>query len=427
MQVYKYPDRASWDTILKRPETSKKCIDKTVKKILQNVQEKGDKALFKYARKFDGVELDSLAVTPKEIKEAASLLPTKLKDAIRLAAANIETFHRSQLTEKKAIETMPGIYCWRKAVPIESAGLYIPGGTAPLFSTVLMLGIPAKIAGCQKVVLCTPPAKDGTVHPAILFAADLCGITCIFKTGGAQAIAAMAFGTDSIPKTVKIFGPGNKYVMMAKQIVQQFGTAIDLPAGPSEVMIIADETANPEFVAADLLSQAEHGPDSQVVLVTNNTDLAEMAIKSLQKQLKDLPRKKIARKALKSSKLIFTKTLDECLAVSNQYAPEHLILACDGAEQLAEKVQSAGSVFIGHYSPESAGDYASGTNHTLPTNGFAAMHSGVSQDSFVKKITFQQLTIKGLQSIGPSVMTMAEYEGLVGHKDAITVRLKELI
>lgn len=429
MQVYRYPEKDSWDTILQRPESSSstKNIDRTVRKILQNVKEKGDKALIKYARKLDGADLDSLAVTPKEIKEASSLISPELKDAIWLAAANIETFHRSQVIEKNVIETMPGVYCWRKAAPIESVGLYIPGGSAPLFSTVLMLGIPAKVARCPNVVLCTPPAKDGNIHPAILFAADLCGISTIFKTGGAQAIAAMSFGTASIPKTVKVFGPGNKYVMTAKEMVQQFGTAIDLPAGPSEVLIIADQSANPDFVAADLLSQAEHGPDSQVVLLTNNESLAEKVNLSLQAQLKKLPREKIAREALRCSKLIISKTLDECMAISNRYAPEHLILACQNSEDLAEMVVSAGSVFIGHYSPESAGDYASGTNHTLPTNGFATMYSGVSLDSFVKKITFQQLTKSGLQAIGPSVITMAASEGLDGHKNAIEVRLKEII
>ena len=354
-----------------------------------------------------------------------SLLNDDLKKAIQQAKLNIEKFHLAQKEEIKKIETMPGIFCWRRSLPIEKVGLYIPGGSAPLFSTVLMLAIPASIAGCKEIILFTPPTKEGNIHPAILFTAKLCGVNKIFKIGGAQAIAAMAYGTETVPKVFKIFGPGNPFVTLAKQLVQMEGIAIDMPAGPSEVLVIADETANPAFVAADLLSQAEHGPDSQVLLITTNESIIESVQKEIKKQLMNLPRKEIAEQALQNSKIILVKNIEEAITLSDKYASEHLILQCKNSEVVAEKINNAGSVFIGNYSPESAGDYASGTNHTLPTNGYAAMYSGVSLDSFLKKVTFQQLTKEGLQNIGNTVMTMAEAEGLDAHKNAVMIRLKK--
>ena len=424
MQLSYYPKKDSWQYLLKRPNTNAVSLSKTVEKILQKVKEKGDKAVRKYTKEFDGIKLKNITVKENEITEAETLLSDKLKQAIRQAKKNIETFHTSQKEKVKKIETMPGVICWRKSVAIDSIGLYIPGGSAPLFSTVLMLGVPAQLAGCNEIILCTPPSKDEKIHPAVLYAAQLCGITKIFKAGGVQAIAAMAYGTESIPKVFKIFGPGNQYVTLAKQIVQQHGIAIDMPAGPSEVLVIADETAIPEFVAADLLSQAEHGPDSQVILLTTNETVAKKIILSIQEQLKSLPRKEITNLALENSKAIIVKDIEEAIALSNLYAPEHLILACNEAEDVATKIISAGSVFLGNYSPESAGDYASGTNHTLPTNGYAAMYSGVSLDSFVKKITYQQLSKEGLENIGDTVMQMAAAEGLDAHKNAVAVRLK---
>jgi len=423
MQIYQYPDKDQWNKIVQRPFMDNTLLEKNVGKILGKVKEKGDKALRKYSKEFDGVSLKKFLVSEKELNETEAL-SNELKQAIQQAKQNIETFHKAQKDEIKKIEIMPGVVCWRKSVAIEKIGLYIPGGSAPLFSTVLMLGIPAQLAGCKEILLCTPAAKDGTVNPAILYSAQLCGISKIFKIGGAQAIAAMAYGTDSIPKMFKIFGPGNQYVTMAKQIVQQQGVAIDMPAGPSEVLVIADETAIPDFVAADLLSQAEHGPDSQVILITTNESLAEKVVIAIGDQLEEIPRKEIAKQALQNSRLIVVKNIKEAIDLSNSYAPEHLILSCNNAKQVAEQIISAGSVFIGNYSPESAGDYASGTNHTLPTNGYAAMYSGVSLDSFVKKITFQQLTKDGLQNIGATVMEMASAEGLDAHKNALAVRLK---
>jgi histidinol dehydrogenase len=425
MQVYQYPDSNQWNEITQRPSSDTSLLEKNVKKILENVKKKGDKALRKYSKEFDGVKLKKFLVSEKELNEAEALLNNELKQAIQKAKQNIETFHSAQKDEIKKIETMPGIVCWRKSVAIEKIGLYIPGGSAPLFSTILMLGVPAQIAGCKEIILCTPPVKDGTINPAILYTAKLCGINKIFKAGGAQAIAAMAYGTESIPKVFKIFGPGNQYVTLAKQLIQQQGVAIDMPAGPSEVLIIADETAVPEFVAADLLSQAEHGADSQVILITVNESLAEKVIIAIGDQLEEIPRKEIARQAFYNSRLIVVKNMEEAIVLSNLYAPEHLILSCADAEQIAERIISAGSVFFGNYSPESAGDYASGTNHTLPTNGYAAMYSGVSMDSFVKKITYQQLTKEGLQNIGSTVMEMAEAEGLDAHKNAVAIRLKQ--
>jgi histidinol dehydrogenase len=425
MQVYKYSDSSKWKEIMRRPPSDTSLLEKTVKKILGKVKKQGDRALKKYSQEFDGIKLKKLLVSEKELKLSENLLSDDLKKAIHQARQNIGTFHSAQKDEIKKIETMPGVICWRRSVAIDRIGLYIPGGSASLFSTVLMLGIPAILAGCKEIILCTPPAKDGTIPPAILYTAGLCGISKIFKVGGAQAIAAMAFGTESIPKVFKIFGPGNQYVTLAKQLVQQEAVAIDMPAGPSEVLIIADETAVPEFVAADLLSQAEHGPDSQVILITPSESFGKKVIAEIGKQLENLPRKEIASLALQNSKLIVTKDITAAIDLSNLYAPEHLILSIADADQVMEKIVSAGSVFLGNYSPESAGDYASGTNHTLPTNGYAAMYSGVSLDSFVKKITYQQLTREGLQNIGNTVMEMASAEGLDAHKNAVAVRLKK--
>ncbi len=423
MRQYNYPSPDQWEELVKRPVTDNSALEKPVRRILRKVKENGDRAVRKFTSEFDGVKLKKLQVSEKEIKSAAALLPDELKAAIHLAKENIERFHQSQREAITVIETMPGIRCWRQSMPIERAGLYIPGGTAPLFSTVLMLAVPAGLAGCKEIILCTPPGKDGSVHPAILFTAALCGITQVFKAGGVQAIGAMAYGTESIPRVFKLFGPGNQYVTLAKQLVQQDGVAIDMPAGPSEVLVIADASAHPAFVASDLLSQAEHGADSQVILLTPSAALAGEVEKEVEKQLNQLPRKAIAEKALANSRTILLNNMQEAVAFSNFYAPEHLILACDDAESIAQQVTAAGSVFIGHCSPESAGDYATGTNHTLPTNGYAAMYSGVSLDSFMKKITFQQLSQEGLQRIGDAVMTMAAAEGLDAHKNAIAIRL----
>jgi len=425
INVIIYPVRKDWQEIIRRPVVENVSLEKTVRRILEKVKAKGDKAIRKYTKEFDGVKLKKLEVSEKEINAAEKLITKELKDAIQQAKSNIEKFHSAQLEEIKIIETMPGINCWRRSVGIEKVGLYIPGGSAPLFSTVLMLAIPASIAGCKEIVLCSPPSKDGTINPGILYAAKLCGVTKIFKAGGVQAIAAMAYGTETIPKVFKIFGPGNQYVTTAKQLVQQESVAIDMPAGPSEVLVIADDSAVTEFVAADLLSQAEHGADSQVLLVTSSRLLIDNVIAELEKQLMQLKRKELAEKALSNSKIILVNSIDEAMELSNLYAPEHLILSCNDAERLVNKIVSAGSVFIGNYSPESAGDYASGTNHTLPTNGYAAMYSGVSIDSFVKKITFQQLTKEGLENIGETVMQMAIAEGLDAHKNAVAIRLKK--
>ena len=423
INVIRYPDKKNWSQIIKRPVLENTALEKTVRKILDKVKSKGDKAVRKYTKEFDGVKLKKLAVSEKEIKAAENLLPAELKEAIQQAKANIEKFHRSQVEETKLVETMPGITCWRKSVGIETVGIYIPGGSAPLFSTVLMLTIPAMIAGCKEIVLCTPPSKDGLIEPAIIYTAAICGVTKIFKAGGVQAIAAMAYGTETIPKVFKIFGPGNQYVTEAKQLIQKEGVAIDMPAGPSEVLVIADDTAIPEFVAADLLSQAEHGADSQAILLTTSEQIAERVSACVEEQLFQLPRKLIAEKALANSRIILLKAIDEAIELSNLYAPEHLILCCSNANELTGKIISAGSVFIGNYSPESAGDYSSGTNHTLPTNGYAAMYSGVSVDSFVKKITFQELSKQGLENISNTVMQMAAAEGLDAHKNAVAIRL----
>jgi len=423
MKHYKNPARKDWAKILERPALEAAGLETTVKTVARAVKEKGDKAVLKYTQKFDGVKLRTLAVEPEEIRAAIDSVSPSLKAAMELAAGNIRNFHRQQYQEQEMIETMPGVRCWRKSVGIRSVGLYIPGGSAPLFSTILMLAIPAQLAGCKEIVLCTPPSKNGTVHPAVLYAAQLTGITRIYKVGGIQAIMAMAMGTESIPKVDKIFGPGNQYVTAAKQWVQQKGVAIDMPAGPSEVAVLTDAHANPSWVAADLLSQAEHGPDSQVLLVSTDPEMYSKVKAAVEEQLKSLPRKTVAKKALKNSRSIFIDDLNTALDMVNEYAPEHLILQCSEPIELAKKVRQAGSVFIGEFSPESAGDYASGTNHTLPTNGYARAYSGVSLDSFVKKITFQQLTREGLENVGPAVVTMAEAEGLDAHAMAVKLRL----
>jgi len=426
MQIIKYPDKKDWTELLRRPVTDSTVLERKVGKILNSVLRKGDKALRKYTKKFDGVLLDAIQVSEEEIREASDQVAGELKEAIQLAAANIETFHRVQVQEPEWIVTMPGIMCSRKALPIEKVGLYIPGGSAPLFSTILMLGIPARLAKCKEIILCSPPGAEGKLHPAILFTAHFVGISKIFKVGGVQAIGAMAYGTETIPKVHKIFGPGNQFVTCAKQMVQKEGLAIDMPAGPSEVAIFADEYADASFVAADLLSQAEHGTDSQVLLVSTDEICVENVQFEIQKQLSELPRKDIIIRALANSKAIVIKDPDEAMELLNEYAPEHLILACHNADEMAEKVTNAGSVFIGPYSPESVGDYASGTNHTLPTNGYAKSYSGVSVDSFVKKITYQKVSKEGLSQIGKTVELMAEAEGLQAHKNAVSIRLARL-
>lgn len=423
MKMYINPPEMEWEALLKRPVADAQSLEATVKQVLQDVRNEGDTALKKYTLQFDKVAIDEWAVNEDAFEEAIRSVPEELKSAILTAKENIETFHRKQLTEPERIETMPGVECWRKNVGIERVGLYIPGGTAPLFSTILMLGVPAKLAGCREIILCSPPDAAGRLHPAILFAARAVGITQVFRVGGVQAIAAMAYGTASVPKVFKIFGPGNQYVTCAKQLVQQEGVAIDMPAGPSEVAVYADSSANPSFVAADLLSQAEHGADSQVLLVAANEHIVREVETAIEQQLAILPRRDIAVQALKNSRVVVMDVLPDAVNLLNQYAAEHLILACDDAEALAEMVVNAGSVFIGHYSPESVGDYASGTNHTLPTNGYARAYSGVSVDSFVKKITFQQLSKKGLEKIGSTVVTMAVAEGLEAHANAVRVRL----
>ncbi len=425
MRIVRYPSRSDYSSLLARPALDSSTLETRVREVLGDVKERGDAALMELTAKFDGVHLSRLELSDDEIQEAFTLVPESLVNAIKQAAANIRRFHEVQLQSPQVIETMPGIRCWRKSVGIEKVGLYIPGGTAPLFSTILMLGIPATIAGCKEIVLCSPPGKDGKLHPAILVAASLVGVTRIFKAGGSQAIAAMAFGTETIPKVFKIFGPGNQYVTCAKQLVQQAGVAIDMPAGPSEVAVFADDQANPDFIAADLLSQAEHGADSQVVLVTTDESMPEKVNASLEKQLQQLPRVGLAEKALANSLTVIVKDLDEAMDILNAYAPEHLILATDDAGAIAERVVNAGSVFIGHYTPESVGDYASGTNHTLPTNGYATAYSGVSVDAFVKKITFQELTAAGLHGIASTVVEMARAEGLDAHANAVTIRTQK--
>lgn len=426
MKLIKYPNRSQWDEILKRPVLNTESLFDTVRDIINRVRVGGDRTVMEYEAMFDKAELTSLAVTLEEIEEAEKEVPIELKAAIYLAKRNIEAFHAAQRFEGKKVDTMEGVTCWQKAVAIEKVGLYIPGGTAPLFSTVLMLAIPAKIAGCKEIVLCTPPDKNGKVHPAILFAAHLAGVSKIFKAGGVQAIASMAYGTESIPKVYKIFGPGNQYVTAAKQLVSLRDVAIDMPAGPSEVEVLADESANPVFVAADLLSQAEHGVDSQAVLITTSEKLQTEVVYEVERQLGYLNRRDIAEKSLANSKLILVKDMDEALELTNAYAPEHLIIETKNYMEVSGRIINAGSVFLGAFSPESAGDYASGTNHTLPTNGYAKAYSGVSLDSFIRKITFQEILPDGMAAIGPAIEVMAANEHLDAHKNAVTVRLKEI-
>ncbi len=426
MQIIKHPKKSEWSRLLKRPAMDSTSLEASVANILHEVKASGDEALKRFATIFDKVSVTELQVTKEEIAAAEASLRKELKEAIALAKQNIETFHRKQVAAVEKIETMPGVLCWRKTVAIEKVGLYIPGGTAPLFSTILMLSVPAKIAGCKEIVLCTPPSKDGKINAAILYTAQLAGITKIFKVGGAQAIGAMAYGTQTVPQVYKIFGPGNQYVTAAKQLVQKDGVAIDMPAGPSEVCVMADDTANPAFVASDLLSQAEHGVDSQVLLVSTSEQMIDAVLKETAAQLEALPRKEFAAKALENSKAILLPTVAEMIELVNEYAAEHLIISCNDEEAIAEQIINAGSIFLGNYSPESVGDYASGTNHTLPTNGYAKAYSGVSVDSFVKKITFQKLSKEGLQQIGKAVELMAEAEGLQAHAEAVRKRTQDI-
>lgn len=422
MKIYKYPSREEWKELTERPHLDVSQLNNTVADVLKNIRENGDKAVKEYEEKFDHASLETLAVTAEEIESALKEVPAELLDSLRLAHKNIETFHKAQQFVGEKVETAPGVTCWQKSVPIERVGLYIPGGTAPLFSTVLMLATPAKIAGCKEIVLCSPPTYNSTIHPAILAAAHIAGVNKIYKVGGVQAIGAMAYGTESIPKVYKIFGPGNQYVMAAKQQVSLHDVAIDMPAGPSEVCVIADDSCRPEYVAADLLSQAEHGTDSQVLLITTSQKVLDNVVEELKKQLEALPRKEMAQKSLDNSKLVLVDNTTTAIELSNEYAPEHLIIATADYEQLAEKVVNAGSVFLGNYACESAGDYASGTNHTLPTHGYAKAYSGVNLDSYNRKVTFQHLTEKGIESIGKAVETMAQYEQLDAHRNAMKIR-----
>lgn len=426
MKIFEQPKQQEWASILARPVMDDTALRATVRTVLDDVRARGDEAIIEYTEKFDGVLLKDFAFDENELIEAEAALSHELKTAIQTAAENITTFHQAQLQAPSVIETMPGVRCWRKSVGIETVGIYIPGGTAPLFSTVLMLGIPAHLAGCKRIVLCSPPDKNGQLHPAIIYAAKLVGVTHIYKIGGVQAIAAMAYGTRTVPKVYKIFGPGNQYVTCAKQLVQMEGLAIDIPAGPSEVCVLADASANPDFVAADLLSQAEHGADSQVLLVSTDQAMIPRVLDAVAKQLESLPRKALAAKALEHSRAVYLPDVEEAIALVNAYAAEHLIIAMDNAAEVAAQIVNAGSVFIGHYSPESVGDYASGTNHTLPTNGFAHAYSGVSVDAFVKKITYQQLSQQGLNNIAETVRLMAEAEGLDAHARAVIIRRQHL-
>ncbi|WP_419870908.1 histidinol dehydrogenase [Chryseobacterium sp. CT-SW4] len=426
MYIDRYPPKENWINLVDRPVIKKAEISKIITEIFSKVEQKGDQALFDFSKQFDDAEIKSLAVSQDEIEKAGELISDDLKKAIQKAKENIAKFHSSQQNEIQKIETTKGVTCWREYRGIEKVGIYIPGGTAPLFSTVLMLAVPAQIAGCQEIILCTPPDKEGNVNPAILYTAQLCGVTQIFKTGGAQAIAAMTLGTETIPNVYKIFGPGNQYVVAAKEFALNYGVAIDMPAGPSEVLVIADQQAFPEFCAADLLSQAEHGSDSQVVFIATDLNVFNKTIEEVNKQLKSLPRNELAKQSLNNSRFILMETIEEALEFSNTYAPEHLILAIEDFEEAIPLVQNAGSVFLGNYSCESAGDYASGTNHTLPTNKFAKNYSGVSLDSFVKKITFQHLSKKGLQCLGKTIEVMAKSEGLTAHKNAVSIRLKQI-
>lgn len=424
MKTYINPNKESWNDILQRPTQTKANLEKVVAEVFAKIQAEGDKALLEFTAKFDGCNLSNIKVSKAEIEEAVALVPENLKFSIEKAARNIRKFHENQISNEAPVKISTGIDCWRKATPIEKVGLYIPGGSAPLFSTVLMLAIPANIAGCKEIVLCSPPNKEGKIHPAILFAANLCGVTEIYKLGGTQAIGAMTYGTETVKKTYKIFGPGNQYVTAAKQYASMEGVAIDMPAGPSEVLVFADDSGNASFIAADLLSQAEHGADSQVVFVTIDESLIEKVKEEVNAQLSALPRKEIAAKALENSSLVLVKDYYEAISLINEYAPEHLILQTREENFFIERIVNAGSVFLGNYTPESAGDYASGTNHTLPTNGYARAYSGVSLDSFVKKITFQKITQDGLKELGNVIEIMAEAEQLMAHKNAVSIRLK---
>ncbi|PWE01217.1 histidinol dehydrogenase [Marinilabilia rubra] len=424
METFKFPAPGEWSHLTTRAISNQQDVIEKVRPVLDAVKRDKDKALKEFTERFDGVSIDSFAISEDEIREECLRVDSNLKGAINNAIINIRKFHEAQIQKVKKVETAPGVVCWQRSTPIEKVGLYIPGGSAPLFSTVLMLAIPADIAGCKEIVLCSPPGKDGKIHPAILFAAHIAGVTKIYKAGGAQAIAAMAYGTETIPAVDKIFGPGNSFVTAAKQLITLDGVAIDLPAGPSEVEVMADESANPEFVASDLLSQAEHGPDSQSILVTDSENMIKQVEKEIEKQLKTLPRTETAKKALKNSRMILLKDISEMIDFTNQYAPEHLILSVRDYNWVSEKIVNAGSVFLGNYTPESAGDYASGTNHTLPTYGYAKAYSGVNLDSFCKKITFQEITPKGLQKLGPTIETMAAAEQLEAHKMAVSLRTK---
>ena len=426
MEIIKYPNPDEWNKLIKRPALDVSSLFGTVQKVLDEVRTQGDEAVKKYGEQFDKVKISDLLVSETEINEVETLVDSELKEAILIAKNNIEKFHEAQKFNGNRIETTTGVTCWQKAVAIEKVGLYIPGGSAPLFSTVLMLAIPAKIAGCKEIVLCSPPNKEGKLHPAILYAAKIAGVSIIAKVGGIQAIAAMAYGTESVPKVYKIFGPGNQYVTAAKQLVSLKEVAIDMPAGPSEVEVIADKNANPEFIAADFLSQAEHGPDSQAILVTTSEEIVEPVVKAVQEQLEKLPRKEITEKALLHSRIIVLKDDTEVIRFTNQYAPEHLIIQTNNYDFIADQITNAGSVFMGAYTPESAGDYASGTNHTLPTNGYARSYSGVNLDSFIKKITFQEITKEGIRNLGNTIEVMAAGEQLDAHRNAVTIRLSSL-
>jgi histidinol dehydrogenase len=426
MNIINNPAKKDWNTILQRPTQTVDDIETTVNQIFDDVKRNKNVAIAKYTQLFDGVSLENTIVTEEEIEEAARLVSADLKNAIKLAKENITKFHVAQKTEKVFVETVEGVSCWQEKRPIQKVGLYIPGGTAPLFSTVLMLAIPAQIAGCKEIVLCSPPNKEGKIHPAILYASNLCGVTKVIKVGGIQAIAGMTFGTETIPQVYKIFGPGNQFVTVAKQLATKFGVAIDMPAGPSELLIIADDSANASYVASDLLSQAEHGVDSQVILVSTSQTLINQVSTEIQKQLLNLPRKEIAQKSIDNSKCIFIETDEIALNLINEYGPEHFIICTNNNDFYIDNIENAGSVFIGNYTPESAGDYASGTNHTLPTNGFSKAYSGVNLDSFTKSITFQEITKEGILTIGNSIELMAEAEGLQAHKNAVTLRLNDL-
>ncbi|WP_108868402.1 histidinol dehydrogenase [Aquimarina aquimarini] len=421
------PDKNSWSKILKRPTQTVADIEEIVLNVFNEVKKEGDQAINRSTLKYDKVNLDTVLVTSKEIEEAKKQINNDLKEAIQLAKSNIEAFHIAQKTPIVSTETIDGVKCWQEKRPIQKVGLYIPGGTAPLFSTILMLSVPANLAGCKEVVLCSPPNKEGKIHPAVLYTADLCGVTNIYKVGGIQAIAGMTFGTETIPQVYKIFGPGNQYVTVAKQLATKFGVAIDMPAGPSELLVVADDSANPAFVASDLLSQAEHGKDSQVMLVSTSQDIIDMVEKEVSIQLEALPRKEIAKEAITNSKLIYIEDDQQAIELINEYGPEHFIICTKNEDFYINRIENAGSVFIGNYTPESAGDYASGTNHTLPTNGYAKQYSGVNLDSFMKAITFQKISKKGIQKIGKAIEVMAEAEGLQAHKNAVTLRLESIV